>query len=163
MNKNEYTKAVENWLIEFINNQNDIKLLEIYKNINLSKLHNIQLKSTSKFSNCDFVCDLSALVELHDGTVDVILVNRYVSGVGLTMIGEMFVYNKIAKPYLSFIISSKGHSSEINNVLLDSKISERLFGNDGKMFLFSLEKQVDKDSILPVSTRDKFIERLNLF
>ena len=163
MTKNEFTKAVEKWLFDFIEKQDDLELIKIYKSENLSKLNDYNLDGTSKFSNCDFVCDFSALVQLNDGTKDVILVNRYDSSVGLTMIGEMFVYNRIAKPFLSLIISSKGHSSEINNVLLDKKISDRLFCVDGNMYLFSLNEQVVEDSILPVDTRNEFVKRINLF
>lgn len=160
MNKAEYTKHVEKWVINFISKQQDLELIKLFKGQNLSKLNDRDLCDIGKVSKCDFTCDFICLVRKYDGSKDLILVNRYISSVGLRAIGEMLVYTQISTPFLSLIISDKGHSSEINNVLLNDKISEKLFGKDKNIYLFCLRNDVDINSILPINNRTALLSRL---
>lgn len=160
MNKAQFETHVETWLLDFCTTQKDFNFLKLYKGINLAKANDEELHKIPIIPACDFICDFSILIELKDGKKDLILVNRYAKSVGLRSIGEMLVYCKIATPFLAFIISSKGHSSEINNILVNDKISKDLFCyNDKFIQMFCLGKNIEKNSILPLFGRNALEER----
>lgn len=160
MNKEKFEEIIEKWILDYCERKESIQLLKIYRRQNVSKLNEQVLKSVDNLAKCDFTADFFVLIQKEDGSKDFILINRYVKSVGLRAIGEMLVYSSVGCPYASFIISTHGHSSEINSVLMNEKISNELFCYDQSKYItmFTLNEvmQVDPTSILPLSVRASF-------
>ncbi len=76
----------------------------------------------------------------------------------------MNVYCKIARPIFAFMISSKGHSSEINKLLINNSIAKNLFdySDNQTICMFNLNKNlIDKNTIIPIYLRNTIYEKLN--
>ena len=119
MKKTEFEKTVEKWAIDFINADSKLSLIEIFKNQNISRLSHPILDEMESSKLCDFICDFIFLVKKKNSSYQLLLINRYVKSIGIKDIGEMLVYAKIVSPIYAFLISTKGHSSEINNILVN--------------------------------------------
>lgn len=164
MKKEEFEKKVENWAVEFINADEELSLIETFKNQNISRMSHPILDKMESSKLCDFNCDFVFLVESKASGYQLMLVNRYVKSIGIKDIGEMLVYAKIAKPIYAFLISVSGHSTEINNILVSEKISNPLFKYDTNksIILFALKDTIKKESVLPVNVRDFFYRKIGL-
>jgi hypothetical protein len=160
MNKVELENVIEAWIHSYTAKQMDFQIIEIFKDLNAAKSTYPQLKMVPRVEKCDFSVDFFVLIQKKNGEKDFILINRYAGSVALRSIGEMLVYSSVSDPYASFIISSKGHSSEINNILLNYDISKNLFcyNYDKSIIMFSISKnaEVSKTSILPLFVRENF-------
>lgn len=159
MNKKEFETHVKNWLISFIGKNDEMKLIEIFEGKNISRLSHEVLDKMPQSKMCDFICDFVALVEHKSKGNQLIFANRHCKSVGLKDIGEMLIYSKIADPLHSFLISTHGHSTEINKILANEKLSNPLFfyGEKKNIVLFVLGKEVKLDSVLPIISRSIFI------
>ena len=74
-------------------------------------------------------------------------------------IGELVTYSRICDPLASFIISKHGFSSEVSVPLSNPKLTDNLFKFGEKSIIgFQLSQhKINKDSILPISKREKFL------
>lgn len=122
MTKNEFEKKIEDWAINFINADHDLSLVEVFKNQNISRISHPILDGMASSKICDFICDFIFLVQQKNMDYQLILINRYVKSIGIKDIGEMLVYAKIANPVYAFLVSDRGHSTEINNILVNEVI-----------------------------------------
>ena len=160
MRKEIFEDLIEKWILDYCKRDASIQVLKIYKQQNISKLNDPLLQGVKNIEKCDFSADFFVLIKKADGNKDFILINRYVKSVGLRAIGEMLVYSSVSNPHASFVISTHGHSSEINSVLMNEQISNELFCYDQskhiKMFTLNGAMQVDPTSILPLSVRANF-------
>jgi len=162
MNKAEFENLVENWVTQFIESDDNLTLCKTFKNTNLAKISHPILDQMSTAKLCDFNCDFVLLVKEKTGEYRLIFINRFPKSIGLKDIGEMLIYAKIAKPLYALLISLNGHSSEINNMVTNNQISAPLFQYDTNksIILFALNNNgVQKDSILPLNSRDFFIAK----
>jgi len=162
MTKAQFENLIEKWVADFVENQRGLNLIKIFKGKSISKISHPVLNQMHQSKLCDFNCDFVALVEHDIDGFQLILINRFTKSVGLKDIGEMLVYAKMANPLFAFIISAKGHSTEINNILVNDRISMPLFSYDDKsIILFALDKGIKKESVLPLHMRNFFFEKVD--
>jgi hypothetical protein len=163
MNKTTFENLVEDWVYRFIDADENLTCCEIFTNTNISKISHSVLDQMSTSKLCDFNCDFVVLVQEKNKEYQLIFINRFTKSIGIKDIGEMLIYAKIAKPLYAFLISVNGHSSEINNTVTNNQISIPLFQYDlnKSLILFALnENGVQKDSILPLNSRDFFYRKI---
>lgn len=162
MTKAEFEKIIEQWIIEFINSDRDLTLITIFKNKNISRVSHPILNSMPQAKLCDFNCDFCVLVKHANIGYQLILINRFTKSIGIKDIGEMLIYAKISVPLYAFLISINGHSTEINNILVNEVISLPLFKYDNEKYiiLFALNNKVKEDSVLPIYVREFFYEKI---
>jgi hypothetical protein len=163
MTKTEFENKIQDWATNFINSDPDLTLVEIFKSQNISRVSHPILDVMPASKICDFICDFVFLVKQKEVGYQLILLNRYVKSIGIKDIGEMLVYSKIANPIYAFLISDRGHSTEINNILVNEVMSVPLFRYaEGKnLVLFALKDKVKRESLLPVFIRDLFYDKIN--
>ena len=164
MDKQLLTDSVAVWLDSFLKK----KYGDVYKSIrvvkperNLNLLTDTSLRGISGYNSWEFKPDVIGLLTDQYGKTDIVLVNRNTSSISLKEIGEMNCYAQLALPLLSMIISPKAASSEVNGILLDNKMQERILGYGGSSPLMvmgwdEVENHPMVDSILPIDS-DKFI------
>jgi len=162
MTKTEFEKLVEKWVTEFVNNDDELTLVKIFKNKNISRLSHPILDQMPQSKLCDFNCDFVVLVKHVNDDYQLMLINRFTKSLGIKDLGEMLVYSKIANPLYAFLISVNGHSTEINNILVNEEISLPLFKyqHNKSIILFALRNEVKKESVLPVYVRHFFYEKI---
>ena len=111
MNKKEFGDEVILWVTDFIAQNSELELVELFHGKNISRLsHNI-LDTLPQSKLSDFICDIVALVKHKKDGYQLIFINRYCRSVGLKDIGEMLIYAKLAKPAYAFLVSTHGHSN----------------------------------------------------
>lgn len=165
MDKSQLSKALINWLPEFINKhyKNEYEVLEMHEAPPmLSKLNSNYIKSLPNYSSWEFSPDvLGVLRNKSDSTIALALINRTVSGLSLKEIGELHCYAKLAKANFAFLVSTAGVSNEVNILLVDKPIRDRLlnFAGDKTITIFTWDEDinsVDKNSVLPIEMRNLF-------
>jgi len=158
MNKQEFEAKVTLWLTDFIAKKSNLQLVDVFHGKNISRLSHDILDTLPQSKLSDFICDVVALVRHKNDGYQLIFVNRFCRSVGLKDIGEMSIYAKLAKPAYAFIVSTHGHSNEINKILINADLSRPLFNysHDKNIVLFVLSDEVKIESVLPVSSRSMF-------
>ena len=162
MTKIDFEYSIEKWITKFMEYDYELTLIEIFRNENISKIAHPILNQMQQAQLCDFKCDFIVLIEhVHYGR-QLVFINRFTRSIGLTDIGEMLIYSQLAKPLYAFLVSNKGHSKEINSMLVNDEISSRLFGydSDKSIILFALREAVSRESVLPLYMRDWFYEKI---
>lgn len=162
MNKIQLSKAAVSWLSSFLSDYygNSVDEFRIYENpTTLSKLSDDALKRVEGYTNFDFAPDILGVVELVDGTVELILVNRTSSAISLKEIGEIHLYSKVVKPRFAMIVSSKGLPSEVQLILFNADMQQRLLYYDNErspIMLFKMESNssINELSIFPAESRE---------
>jgi hypothetical protein len=162
MSKEEFETKIESWITSFIASDNDLTLIKIFKKTNLSKISHHILNGMPISKICDFICDVTVLVKHKDIGFQLIFINRFIKSIGIKDIGEMLVYSKLAKPYYAFLISINGHSTEINNIVVNEGMAKKLFEYDldKTIILFALQNEINKDSVLPINIRKTFYQKI---
>lgn len=165
MDKNKLSEELANWLPKFINEKfgNEYEVLEIHNSpTQLSKLNSSYIKSLTNYSSWEFSPDiLGVLRRKSDNTIQLALLNRTVSGLSLKEIGELHCYAKLTKANFAFLVSTVGVSNEVNILLVDKPIRERLlnFAQDKVITIFTWNEvlsAVNKNSVLPTEMRNIF-------
>jgi hypothetical protein len=148
---------IEFWISNYINNFLNGSMVQLYKDVNPSKINSTEVQSIENISMFDYSCDFFVLFKV-DGDYQFILINRTTKSIGIVDIGELVTYSRISLPFQAFLISSKGFSSEIGNFLTNEQTTERLLKyNDNSVIGFKMTSRMpDQDSILPVSKRNLF-------
>ena len=162
MNKIEFENNIKSWITSFIDSDKRISLVHIYEKKNISKLNDEVINNITESYLCDFVCDFCIVVKDSKNKYQLILINRYLKSIGITDIGEMSIYAKLSKPLYAFMISTKGHSSEINNIVTSNNVIKPIFNydNEKNIILFSLNDGVSRDSVLPLYVRRSFYKKI---
>lgn len=166
MEKNEFTEQMRVWLEAMLKT----KLSDSYATLEvitptavLSKLANEYLKSMPNYSSWDFRPDVVAIV-LNKKTNEkqLILLNRSLSALSLKEIGEISCYARLTNAPMAFLASTRGLSSEVNILLLDDAIRNRVLklrsGEDIIIFAWN-EKSgaINPNSIIPLHAKDFLI------
>ncbi|MBU2576767.1 MAG: hypothetical protein KKF50_03525 [Nanoarchaeota archaeon] len=164
--KENFTNILKTWLENFLRNkyspEYEIKI--IIPESNLSKLAIPEIKQVEDYSSLEFKPDiLGILIKKSTKKIELVFLNREVSAIGLKKIGEMHCYSKLAKPKISFIVSSKGLPDEVNLLLLNEDIENSLltYNKDKKILVFKYNiksKSVDKNSIFPINKKGFLLE-----
>lgn len=150
MTKAELTKKLRIWLKSYIeNNLSDkYQLLEvIVPSTPLAKLNNDNIKSFENYSAWEFTPDICAILKNKvTDELKLYLVNRHTSSLSLRDVGEAFVYARLSNPLSYLIISTKGVSNEVNILLVDDDIRNRLLmipnGSDLKILTYDEIKDI---------------------
>jgi hypothetical protein len=165
MDKNELSAALACWIKTFINSNfsHQYELLEVLNApIALSKLNSSLIKALPNYSSWEFSPDLLGIIKRKsDGETCLVLINRSTSGLSLKEIGELHCYAKLVKAEFAFLVSSNGVSNEVNILLVDKQIRDRLLNFDnGKTIIILTWNEntggVDKNSVLPIEVRHYF-------
>lgn len=158
MNKDELTDSLCEWLSVFLDTKysNDY-LIEILKpESHLSRNTNVAIKKLDGYASFDFHTDIIGLLTHKEkGEVEVVLMNRSLSAISLKEIGEMNCYSKILKSKHSFIASTKGLPDEVNLILLNDEIAEKLLKITDEMYIHIFKwdaesNQIDSLSAFPL-------------
>ena len=155
--KIQLEENIEQWISNHIDKSLSGSLIQIYKDVNPSKINSLITQSIKNISMFDYSCDFFVLFKLH-GEYQYILINRTIKSIGIVDIGEIVTYSKISSPYQAFLISSKGFSSEIGNFLTNEHTTDRLlkYNNNTVIGFQMTSRSPNKDSILPISKRNLF-------
>ena len=165
MNKPQFTERLTQWLSEFLINayhyEYDVEVL--MPTSNLSKIANDRLKRIDGYTSFDFTVDVLGLLE-HRKTknVELIFLNRSLSAISLKEIGVMNCFSRLVKPKHAFLASLKGLPEEINLILLNSVLEQKLLKISDNLninvFRWSEENDiVDLITVFPISQRGIFI------
>lgn len=165
MDKIQLSKELVAWLPKFIQKHYvaEYEVLEIHESPTmLSKLNSQYIKFLPNYSSWEFSPDiLGVLRKKSDSTIALVLINRAVSGLSLKEIGELHCYAKLAKANFAFLVSTSGVSNEVNILLVDKPIRDRLlnFAENKTITIFTWNedtKSADKNSVLPIEMRNLF-------
>ena len=163
MDKNEFTKKLQRWLITFLTRKfsDNYEIVDIIiPDVYLSKLNNELIKSLPNYSIWDFKPDILGILKNKETKeINLVFVNRSTSALSLKEIGELQCYARLANTKLALLVSLSGISNEVNILLLEKDIRKRLlnYGDDKDIIVFSWDKQsdnVDPNSIMPLEERE---------
>ena len=167
MDKNQFTNKLQEWLINFLKQKfnEEYEILDvIIPESHLSKINNNFLKSIKNYSAWDFNPDVLGIIKnKHTKEIKLIFLNRTTSAISLKEIGELYCYARLANVALAFLVSTSGVSSEVNILLIENNVRDRLlnYGNEKPIIIFSWNEQtniIDSNSILPLEMRDYLIK-----
>ena len=159
--KPEYTAIVRDWLDKYLKEKysGECEVSVIVPDTDLSRLAIEPIKKVPNYSTFEFAPDVLGIM-IHKNTREpkLVFLNRSVNAISLKEIGEMYCYCKLADPFLAFIVSPKGLPNEVNLLLLNKNIENKLLSySTGKsIVLFRLDektKKVDELSVYPVNKR----------
>ena len=158
MNKNELTDSLCEWLSIFLDTRYSKEYnIEIIKpDSHLSRNTNLAIKKLDGYTSFDFHTDIVGLLtHKNSGEVEVVLMNRSTSAISLKEIGEMNCYSKILKSKHSFLASTKGLPDEVNLILLNDEVAEKLLKISDNMYIHIFKwdaesNQIDSLSAFPL-------------
>lgn len=163
MDKQAFTKILRDWLEKFLtmrfSSTHDILLVEA-PDTSLSKLNNEYIKQIPNYSSWEFKPDiLGILKEKTSGKLELVLLNRSTSALSLKEIGEINCYGKLTGAFLALVASLNGVSNEVNILLLENSIRDRVLKyDDGKSIIVlgwdEKNNRINKDSIIPFEKKD---------
>ena len=163
MDKQVFTKNLRDWLEVFLakrfSSTHDIVLVSV-PDTSLSKLNNEHIKQIPNYSSWEFKPDiLGILKEKSSSKLELVLLNRSTSALSLKELGEINCYGKLTGAFLAFIASLNGVSNEVNILLLENSIRDRVLKYDeGKsIIVFGWDEKnnrINKDSIIPFEKKD---------
>ncbi len=162
MDKLTFTKALRDWLEEFLKRKysSTHDILEIIiPETSLSKLNNDHIKQLPNYSSWEFKPDvLGILKEKSSGKLELVLLNRSTSALSLKEIGEINCYARLTGSFLAFVSSLNGVSNEVNILLLEDTIRNRVLKYDNNaVIVFGWDEKnnrINKDSIIPFEKKD---------
>jgi len=167
MEKKEFTILIKDWLESFLkkrySNTHDI-LRVIIPNTRLSKLSDSDIKKCKNYSAWDFKPDiLGILKNKKNAQIELVFLNRSISALSLKEIGEIYCYSKLAGSRISFLTSLRGVSNEVNILLVNDSMRDRLlkYTVNGQIVIFSWneeEKKINKNSIIPTDKREFLLQ-----
>lgn len=166
MDKEQLTESIATWLKEFLDQKfgaqyDEIEVIKPTRNLNL--LTDSSIRSISGSNAWEFKPEIIAILTKNSGSPDIVLVNRSTSSISLKEIGEMNCYAQLAIPMLAMVISPKAASSEVNGILLDNHMRERILNFGGRYLLSVVGWDEDNnmplaDSISPIEMESFFLD-----
>jgi hypothetical protein len=162
MEKQEFTIKLCNWLKNFLQKRfsENYEILDVLAPpSSLSKLNNDHIKQLANYSSWDFKPDvLGILKEKKSGRLELVLLNRSTSALSLKEIGEINCYARLTDAFLVFVSSLNGVSNEVNILLLEDAIRDRVLKyGDKSIIVFGWDEKNDRlnsDSVIPFSKKD---------
>lgn len=162
MDKKILSLSIKKWLGKFL----EQKYSEGYDIIdviipesNLSKLPISSIKSCENYSSWEFKPDvLGILKNKKNSKIELVLVNRSTSSLSLKEIGEIYCYSKLVNAKISFLISPNGVSNEVNILLVDEKIRNKLlnYSLDNEIIICSWDENkegINEDLVIPLDKK----------
>ena len=158
MDKNQFTKILKDWLENFLENEvfSTYEILEvIIPESSISKLNNEYIKQIPNYSSWEFKPDiLGILKEKSTGKLELVLLNRSTSALSLKEIGEINCYARLTDAYMAFVASLNAVSSEVNILLLEDAIRNRVlnYSKNKNIIIFGWDEKnnrINKDSVIP--------------
>ncbi|MHA1303911.1 MAG: hypothetical protein ACTSQE_17090 [Candidatus Heimdallarchaeaceae archaeon] len=164
ISKSDFTKTIRQWLVSYLEKMYaENYAIEVFvPESSLSRLSFSGVKSIPNSSSFEFKPDiLGVLTNKNNGSVELVFLNRTMSAISLQEIGEILCYCRLANPKVAFICSPKGVPTEINLLLIDDDIQNRLlnYSDDRCVTVFKwnqLKSEVDLKSVFPMSQKEKF-------
>ena len=161
MNKNELTVIIAKWLEGFLLNRygDDFNIEVIIPESNFSKIANESLKKVDGYTSLDFHTDVLGILEnKKTKSVKLVLLNRSISAISLKEIGEMNCYSKLMNPKHSFLVSLKGLPEEVNLILLQKEMEQKLLkiNTDLEIIVFKWDEdnsKIDPLTVFPIEKR----------
>lgn len=163
MDKNIFTNKLKNWLDNFLN----IKFSETHEVVSvlipetsLAKMNNEAIKQMANYSTWEFKPDvLGILKNKKNSRLELVLLNRSTSALSLKELGEMNCYAKLTGALLALVASTNGVSNEVNILLLEDKIRQRVlsYGEGQDIIVIGWDEkndQISEDSVIPFSKKD---------
>lgn len=153
MTKSQFTEILSLWLYEFLFKKygDDYNIEVLIPDGNLSKTPNKTIKKMDAYTSFEFHPDVLGLLTSKDtDKVEAVLLNRSINAISLKEIGEMNCYSKILYAKHSFIASLKGLPEEVNLILLNNEMSNKILriSESNTIHIFKWdEKNSDIDQI----------------
>lgn len=163
MDKKVFTKELRDWLELFLtkNFSSTHEIISVLvPNTSLSKLNNEYIKKIPNYSSWEFRPDvLGILKEKTSSKLELVLLNRSTSALSLKELGEINCYGKLTGAFLAFVVSLNGVSNEVNILLLENSIRDRVlrYDDDKSIIVFGWDEennQINKDSVIPFEKKD---------
>jgi hypothetical protein len=164
MEKDNLSLGIKMWLELFLEKKfsAEMDLLEVLiPESNLSKLPNSHVKSMANYSSWEFKPDLIGILKhKKSGIIRLAIANRTTSSTSLKEIGELHTYAKVLDAEFAIVISTNGPSNEVNILLLEQSIRDRLlqYKPSKSMFLATWDgdkNEILQNSVLPLEYRNK--------
>jgi len=135
MNSRQLTQSIAAWIEQFLRTKfgseySTITVMQPEKNLNL--LSDATLRAIKGSTAWEFKPDIMAILTRTDGTSDIVLINRSTSAISLKEIGEMNCYAQLAQPLFAMVVSPKAASNEVNGILLDIHMRDRIVDYSGR-------------------------------
>jgi hypothetical protein len=165
MNKLQFTNRLVQWLNDYLikHYSAEYNIEVIILDSNISKLANEKIKLIDGYTSFDFHTDIIGLLE-HKITkkIETVLLNRTVSAISLREIGEINCFSKVMKPKEAFIASLKGLPEEVNLILLNDKMEDKLLkiNNDLSIIVFKWNAQndmIEDRTVFPINKRQSIL------
>lgn len=163
MDKQKFTEVMRQWLTKFLtkhySSTHEIVSVEIPET-SLSKINNEYIKQIPNYSSWEFKPDvLGILKERKSGKINLVLLNRSTSALSLKEIGEINCYSRLTDAFLALIVSLNGVSNEVNILLLEDSIRDRVlnYSNTKSIIVFGWDEKnnkINKDSIIPFKQKE---------
>lgn len=151
MNKQELTDKLSIWLEKYCKENYSAEYhIEVIKPSSyISRLPNESIKRIENYSSLDFKPDVLGVLTSKDefNNVKLIFINRSISSLSLREIGEIICYSKIANPIESYLVSPMALANEVNLILLDKNMQNRILKYQDK-FLKICKFDKDKNIII---------------
>lgn len=165
MDKEQLTESIAGWLKKFLEQKfgseyDNIEIIKPTRNLNL--LSDSAIRDITGSNAWEFKPDIIAALTKSDGPNRIVLVNRSTSSISLKEIGEMNCYAQLSVPMLAMVVSPKAASSEVNGILLDNHMRERIldFGGDYPLSVVGWDEENNMpsgDSISPIDMESFFL------
>lgn len=163
MDKQIFTHTLRDWLENFLKKKYSLSheiILVTIPNTSLSKMNNEYIKQIANYSAWEFKPDiLGILKEKGSGKLELVLLNRSTSALSLKELGEMNCYARLTGSFLAIVASLNGVSNEVNILLLEDSIRNRVleYGDNQSLIVIGWDEKnnrINKDSIIPFEQRD---------
>lgn len=163
MDKQIFTNILRDWLEDFLTKKFSLSheiILVTIPNTSLSKINNEYIKQITNYSSWEFKPDILGIIkEKKSGKLELVLLNRSTSALSLKELGEMNCYARLTGSILAIVASLNGVSNEVNILLLEDSIRNRVlnYGSDKSLIVIGWDEKnnrINKDSIIPFEQRD---------
>lgn len=163
MDKQFFTNILRDWLENFLKKKFSLSheiILVTIPNTSLSKINNEYIKQITNYSAWEFKPDVLGIIkEKKSGKLELVLLNRSTSALSLKELGEMNCYARLTGSILAVVASLNGVSNEVNILLLEDSIRNRVldYGNNQPLLVIGWDEKnnrINEDSIIPFEYKD---------
>lgn len=162
MDKQIFTNTLRDWLEEFLKKKFSLSheiILVTIPNTSLSKMNNEYIKQIANYSAWEFKPDILGIIkEKISGKLELVLLNRSTSALSLKELGEMNCYARLTGSILAIVASLNGVSNEVNILLLEDSIRNRVleYGNKQSLVVIGWDEKnniINSNSIIPIDKK----------
>lgn len=163
MDKKQLTQLLNHWLNDFLlrkfSSSHELILVKSPETA-LSKLNDEVIKQIPNYSAWEFKPDVFAILKnKQTGKLELVLLNRSTSALSLKELGEMHCYARLTGAILSIVASTNGVSNEVNILLLEDNIRQRIlkYSDSEPIIIIGWDEKnnrIREDSVIPFEKRD---------